>query len=115
MIMSKFLALLQRGIRLLFTLPILIYQYMISPFIPGACIYSPTCSHYAKDSILRHGVFKGAVLAVSRIFRCAGGLFTGGEDPVPESFSFRDIARKYREFRPPRSRGSRRSSGSSAG
>ncbi len=97
---------IQRGVRMLFTLPILIYQHMISPFLPGACIYSPSCSHYAKDSILDHGIFKGLVLAITRISRCAGGLFTGGHDPVPEQFSFRSIGRKYREFRPPRRRSS---------
>jgi hypothetical protein len=97
--MQRILYYLMRGVRLVFTLPIIIYQYMISPFIPGACIYTPTCSHYARESILRHGVIKGLVLAITRIFRCAGGLFTGGEDPVPEEFSFRDIGEKYRRFR----------------
>jgi hypothetical protein len=101
-IVMKIVTLLSRGLRLLFTLPILIYQYAISPLLPGVCIYSPSCSHYARQAILRHGILKGPVLALSRISRCAGGLFIGGEDPVPERFSFREIGRKYRDFRPPR-------------
>jgi hypothetical protein len=87
-----------KGLRWLVTLPILIYQYLISPALPGACIYSPTCSHYSRRAIMRHGVLKGLVLAVTRIFRCAGGLFTGGQDPVPEKFSFGYITGAYRSF-----------------
>lgn len=95
----NFIVLVVKGIRRLFTLPILVYRYLISPVLPGACIYSPTCSSYSIEAIMRHGVIKGLILAVTRIFRCAGGLFTGGEDPVPEQFSFRDIGGKYRKFR----------------
>lgn len=87
-----------KGIRWLVTLPILIYQHLISPALPGACIYSPTCSHYSRRAIMQHGVLKGFVLAVTRIFRCAGGLFTGGEDPVPEKFSFGYVTGAYRTF-----------------
>ena len=87
-----------KGLRWLVTLPILIYQHLISPALPGACIYSPTCSHYSRRAIMQHGVLKGLLLAVTRIFRCAGGLFTGGEDPVPENFSFGYITGAYRSF-----------------
>jgi len=84
--------------RWVFTLPILLYRHLISPLLPGACIYSPSCSHYAHRSIMYHGVIKGFILAVTRILRCAGGLFTGGDDPVPEEFSFRAIGEKYKKF-----------------
>lgn len=83
----------------MFTLPILLYQYLISPLLPASCIYSPTCSHYSRQAILKHGVFRGGILAVTRIFRCTGGFFTGGEDPVPEEFSFRYISDSYGKFR----------------
>jgi|SRR6056297_1435410 len=89
---------LLKGVRWIVTLPIIVYQYLISPALPGSCIYEPTCSHYSRLAIMRHGVFKGLLLAVARIFRCAGGLFTGGPDPVPDKFSFKYISGAYRRF-----------------
>ena len=86
-------------IRYIFTLPILLYQYLISPFIPASCIYTPSCSHYSKEAILTHGIIKGGLLAITRIFRCVGGFFTGGEDPVPSKFSFEYIGNSYHRFR----------------
>ncbi len=73
---------LGRIIRKIFTIPIVVYQYVISPFFPGSCRFTPTCSHYAKDAIMKHGVLKGTLLAVKRIARCHpwGG---SGFDPVP--------------------------------
>ncbi|WP_159578782.1 membrane protein insertion efficiency factor YidD [Marinoscillum sp. 108] len=69
-------------IRKLFILPVLFYQYSISPLFPSTCRYSPTCSNYAKDAIMKHGVFKGIWLAIRRISKCHpwGG---SGYDPVP--------------------------------
>jgi uncharacterized protein len=84
--------------RRIFTLPILLYKHLISPLLPGACIYTPTCSSYFIESLMRHGLIKGFILGCSRIFRCAGGLFTGGDDPVPQKFSFRKIGENYRAF-----------------
>ncbi|TCK68652.1 hypothetical protein DFQ05_0160 [Winogradskyella wandonensis] len=59
-----------------------IYQNFISPLTPATCRYQPTCSHYAKEALEVHGVFKGGWLAVKRIFSCHpfGGK---GYDPVP--------------------------------
>ena len=58
------------------------YQNCISPFTPAACRYTPTCSQYAKEAILKYGPFKGGWLALRRILRCHpfGG---SGYDPVP--------------------------------
>ncbi len=58
------------------------YQTAISPFFPGTCRYQPTCSHYAKEALQKHGFFKGGYLALKRIFSChpLGGK---GYDPVP--------------------------------
>ncbi len=58
------------------------YQNCISPFTPPACRYTPTCSQYAKEAILKYGAFKGGWLALKRILRCHpfGG---SGYDPVP--------------------------------
>lgn len=58
------------------------YQRGISPFLPPACRFTPTCSEYALQAIQAHGVGKGGVLAVKRLARCHpwGG---SGDDPVP--------------------------------
>ncbi|MFN5461871.1 MAG: membrane protein insertion efficiency factor YidD, partial [Bacteroidota bacterium] len=36
--------------------PVLVYQYLISPLFPSSCRYTPTCSHYMKEAILKHGI-----------------------------------------------------------
>lgn len=92
------LRLFLRVIRFIFTLPIILYQYLVSPALPGACLYTPTCSRYFRKAVMQHGVVKGFILGTTRIFRCAGGLFIGGKDPVPEEFSFRYIGESYRKF-----------------
>ena len=84
-------------VRALLTLPIWIYQRAISPAFPSSCIYTPSCSEYARQSILKHGVL-GVVSAGLRILRCTGALFEGGEDPVPDRFSLRFFLSRYRTF-----------------
>jgi len=66
----------------LLLLPIWIYQKAISPYTPPSCRFTPTCSEYARQAIIKHGPFKGLYLAVRRILRCHpwGG---SGYDPVP--------------------------------
>ena len=58
------------------------YQRVLSPYMPGACRYEPTCSHYAQEAIERHGLLGGGWLATKRLARCQpwGGR---GYDPVP--------------------------------
>ena len=58
------------------------YRTCISPLLPPACRYTPTCSQYAKEAITKYGPFKGGWLALKRILRCNpwGG---SGYDPVP--------------------------------
>lgn len=78
-----------RGISLVLSLPkrtaigaVRIYQRYISPLLPDACIYFPTCSQYAVEAIEKYGVLKGCWLAARRIARC-NGWRVGGYDPVP--------------------------------
>ena len=59
------------------------YKRRISPLLPNACIYTPTCSEYAMEAIQKHGVFKGMGLAIWRVLRC-NPFHEGGYDPVPE-------------------------------
>ena len=62
--------------------PVYFYKYCISPLIPAACRYAPTCSEYAVQALTKHGPLKGLWLTVKRIARCHpwGGK---GYDPVP--------------------------------
>lgn len=59
------------------------YKREISPFLPPACRFEPTCSEYARIAVERFGVIKGGALALWRIMRC-NPLFKGGYDPVPQ-------------------------------
>jgi putative membrane protein insertion efficiency factor len=56
-----------------------LYKRRISPLLPAACRFSPTCSEYARLALLRHGVVRGSALAVGRIARCQP-LGLGGID-----------------------------------
>ena len=58
------------------------YKYSISPLIPSACRYTPTCSEYAMQALKKYGIIKGTFLATKRILSCNpwGGH---GHNPVP--------------------------------
>lgn len=73
---------LSRFIGWLLCLPIVFYQRCISPFTPPSCRFTPTCSEYARQAIIKHGPLRGTWLALRRILRCHpwGG---SGYDPVP--------------------------------
>ena len=66
----------------LLVLPIRFNQVAISPLLGPSCRFTPTCSEYARQALLKHGPFKGLYLALWRLLRCNpwGG---SGYDPVP--------------------------------
>lgn len=57
------------------------YQAVISPHLPNACRYTPTCSHYMIEAVKKHGTWRGGMMGFRRIARCHpwGGH---GYDPV---------------------------------
>ena len=69
-------------IAMILVLPIRFYQICISPLLGPSCRFTPTCSEYAKQAILKRGPIKGLGLAIWRIVRCNpwGG---SGYDPFP--------------------------------
>jgi len=58
------------------------YKRFISPFLPPACRFTPTCSEYAMEAIAIHGPLGGSWLAARRLSRCHP-FHPGGHDPVP--------------------------------
>lgn len=57
------------------------YQRWISPALPSACRFQPTCSEYGYQAIAKYGIIKGGRMAIGRILRC-NPFFPGGYDPV---------------------------------
>jgi len=58
------------------------YKRAISPWLPSACRFEPTCSIYAREAIERYGLARGLALALRRLLRCQP-FHSGGFDPVP--------------------------------
>jgi len=69
-------------IRSLLLVVVRAYRWVISPMLPPACRFHPSCSSYAEEALQRHGVFRGGWLAARRVCRC-GPWHAGGYDPVP--------------------------------
>lgn len=59
-----------------------IYKRCISPLLPRACRFDPTCSVYMYQAIKRKGILKGLALGAKRLLRC-NPFCAGGFDPVP--------------------------------
>lgn len=67
------------------------YQKNISPFLGKNCKHYPSCSHYGKEALQKHGIIKGFILTTARILRC-NPWSLGGFDPVPEEVRFKEIS-----------------------
>ena len=59
------------------------YKRWISPMLPHACRFVPTCSEYALEAVALHGPLRGSWLAITRLLRCHP-LARAGYDPVPQ-------------------------------
>ncbi|HEV8146296.1 MAG TPA: membrane protein insertion efficiency factor YidD [Bryobacteraceae bacterium] len=58
-----------------------IYKRWISPMLPAACRFSPTCSEYMMEAVEKHGVARGMWMGLKRLGRCHP-FHQGGFDPV---------------------------------
>jgi uncharacterized protein len=79
---------MSRAMTNVLTLPIRLYQRLISPVLPRRCKYEPTCSAYATEALRRHGILRGLVLSAWRLVRC-NPFSHGGYDPVSAQRLFR--------------------------
>jgi uncharacterized protein len=70
--------------RSLATASIRAYQLLISPLLPPACRFYPSCSHYAATAVGRFGVLRGGAMALARLARC-NPWHPGGVDFVPDA------------------------------
>lgn len=62
------------------------YKLLISPFLGSCCRFYPSCSDYAYESLIKHGLFSGGGLAFKRLSRCHP-FCSGGIDWVPDKIS----------------------------
>ncbi|MGI8744775.1 MAG: membrane protein insertion efficiency factor YidD [Bryobacteraceae bacterium] len=57
------------------------YKRWISPLLPSACRFEPTCSQYMSEAVARYGVLRGLGMGTKRLLRCQP-FCQGGFDPV---------------------------------
>jgi len=75
-------------LRFLVTLPVRLYQRVVSPVLPARCRYYPSCSEYALGAVRRYGILRGVTLAGWRLLRC-NPWSHGGVDLVEDQKLFR--------------------------
>jgi len=73
-------------VRKVFTLLLVAYKRLISPLLPSACRFYPTCSEYMREAIEVHGVARGIWMGLRRLGRCHP-FHEGGVDMVPQATS----------------------------
>ena len=62
-----------------------LYKRWLSPLLGPRCRFHPSCSSYARQALLQHGLLRGGWMAGIRLLRCSP-LSQGGLDPVPSRF-----------------------------
>ncbi len=57
-------------VKIVFKNTIRLYQKIVSPAQGDVCNFSPSCSHFAYESIERYGIFLGTLMSADRLLRC---------------------------------------------
>lgn len=71
------------------------YQNHISPQNGNSCVFRPTCSEYARQSIAKHGLLKGIVLSTDRLTRChSKAFYDSGYKRTKNDFLYDPIDKK---------------------
>ncbi len=71
----------------IFIFLIVLYQRLVSPYLPQSFRFQPTCSEYIKEAIEHYGIIKGILLGFKRLVKCHPIKILGsseGYDPVPK-------------------------------
>ncbi|MCG3180406.1 MAG: putative membrane protein insertion efficiency factor [Phycisphaerae bacterium] len=68
-------------LRRFYLLPVRVYQIAISPWLPGCCRFTPSCSQYFVQAVRKKGILRGTLMGLWRILRC-NPFCKGGYDPV---------------------------------
>ena len=71
-----------------------IYQYILSPYLGNNCRYLPTCSEYYISSLRVHGLIKGSILGIKRIFSCHPFKILGGGDGLDVVPNKKDLTKE---------------------
>jgi len=71
----------EKSIRTIFVAAVEFYQKTTSPWLGSNCRFSPSCSHYAQDAVLKKGMGPGLWLSIKRLLKCQP-FHPGGWDPV---------------------------------
>ncbi len=67
--------------RRLFIVLLRLYKYYISPMLPSACRFHPTCSEYMREAVEKYGCITGVWMGLKRLV-CCHPFHQGGIDPV---------------------------------
>lgn len=59
-----------------------LYRACVAPLLGPCCRFTPSCSAYTEEALMKKGAFAGGMLALARICKCHP-FHPGGFDPVP--------------------------------